>query len=100
MNDEKTNPAEEEKRHSSYRKPVLRSEAFARALRESKLRIAGLGGLRSLFDKAAKECARLPRQRFKETWPYVQTMLRLVRAYEQGDYKQIADEDFLWIVTA
>ena len=100
MNDEKTNPAEEEKRHSSYRKPVLRSEAFARALREAKLRIAGLGGLRSLFDKAAKECATLPRQRFKETWPYLQTMLRLVRAYEQGNYKQIADDDLLWIVTA
>ena len=41
----------------SYQKPALRSEAFARALREAKLRVVGVGGLRSLFEKAAKEAA-------------------------------------------
>ncbi len=88
------------KKHGSYQKPVLRSEAFARAIRDAKLRVAGLGGLRSLFEKAAKECASLPRDRFKENWPYIPTMLRLVRAYEQGEYKQISNQDLLWVVTA
>jgi uncharacterized membrane protein YkvA (DUF1232 family) len=87
-------------KQSSYQKPVLRSEAFARALREAKLRLTGLGGLRSLFEKATKECASLPRRRFKENWPYLQTMLRLLRAYEQGEYKQVSNKDLLWVVTA
>jgi uncharacterized membrane protein YkvA (DUF1232 family) len=87
-------------KHRSYRKPVLRSEAFARALSEAKLRVVGSGGLRSLFEEAAKKCASLPRQRFKENWLYLQTMLRLVSACEQGQYKQLSNDDLLWIVTA
>ena len=85
---------------SSYRKPVLRGEAFARALGEAKLRVVGSGGLRSLFEKAAKEAASLPRHRFKANWPYLQTMLRLVRAYERGEYKQVSNDDLTWIVAA
>ncbi len=87
-------------KHISYRKPALRSEAFARALREAELRVVGSGGLRSLFDQAAKEAASLPRQRFKENWPYLQTMLRLVRAYERGEYRQVSNDDLTWIVAA
>ncbi len=98
MKKAKTEPSAETQR--SYKKPVLRSEAFARALREAKLRVAGVGGLRSLFEKAAKECASLPRQRFKDDWPYIQTMLRLVRARERGDYEQVSKKDLLWVVTA
>ena len=83
---------------SSYQKAALRSEAFTRALSEAKLRVVGSGGLRSLFEKAAKEAASLPRHRFKANWPYLQTMLRLVRAYERGEYKQISEDDLTWIV--
>ncbi len=86
--------------HSSYQKPALRSEAFARALSDAKLRLAGSGGLRSLFEKAAKEAASLPRERFNGNWPYLQTMLRLVRAYEHGEYKQVSNDALLWIVAA
>ncbi len=89
-----------EERESSYRKPALRSEAFARALSDAKLRLVGSGGLRSLFDEAAKEAASLPRERFKGNWPYLQTMLRLIRAYERGEYRQVSDDDLLWIVSA
>jgi len=90
-------PAE---RDISYQKPVLRSEAFARALSEAKLRVVGAGGLRSLFERAAKVAASLPKQRFKENWPYLQTMLRLVGAYERGQYKQVSSDDLMWIVAA
>ncbi|MGH8092223.1 MAG: YkvA family protein [Chthoniobacterales bacterium] len=84
----------------SYQKPALRSEAFARALNDAKLRLAGSGGLRSLFEQAAKEAASLPRHRFKGNWPYLQTMLRLIRAYERGEYRQVSNDDLLWIVAA
>ena len=87
-------------RHRSYKKPVLSSEAFARARREAKLRLVGSGGLRSLFGQAAKKVASLPRRRFKENWLYLQTMLRLIGAYERGQYKQVSNDELLWIVAA
>lgn len=85
-------------RHVSYQKPALRSEAFARAISEAKLRVIGSGGLRSLFEQAAKKAASLPKQPFKENWAYLQTMLRLVRAYERGEYQQISNDALMWIV--
>ena len=96
MKKAKTKSSDE--RHLSYQKPALRSEAFARALSEAKLCVAGSGGLRSLFEQAAKKAAALPRQPFKENWPYIQTMLRLVRAYERGEYRQVANDALTWIV--
>jgi uncharacterized membrane protein YkvA (DUF1232 family) len=89
-----------DQRHGSYEKPALRSEAFARALREAKLRMVGAGGLRPLFEQAAKKAASLPRHRWKENWLHLQTMLRLVRAYERGEYKQVSNDALLWIVAA
>jgi uncharacterized membrane protein YkvA (DUF1232 family) len=89
-----------DKRQISYRKPALRSEAFARAVKDAKLRVAGPGGLRSLFAKAAKEVATLSRPRFKENWPYLQAMLRLIRAHERGEYREVSRTDLLWIVAA
>src|SRR5207237_4457824 len=85
-------------RHVSYRKPALRSEAVARAISEAKLRVVGSGGLRSLFEQAAKKAASLPKQPFKENWPYIQTMLRLVRAYERGEYQHVSNDALMWIV--
>ena len=87
-------------RHVSYQKPALRSEAFARALNEAKLRLAGSGGLRSLFEQAARKAASVPKKPFKENWPYLQTMLRLVRAHERGEYRQVSNDALLWIVAA
>ena len=85
---------------TSYQKAALRSDAFARALSKAKLGVLGSGGLRSLFEKAAKKAASVPKHRFKANWPYLQTMLRLVRAYERGEYKQISRKDLTWIAAA
>jgi uncharacterized membrane protein YkvA (DUF1232 family) len=56
--------------------------------------------LRSLSEKAAKEAASLPRNRLKGNWPYLQTMLRLVNAYERGEYQQVSNDDLMLIVAA
>jgi uncharacterized membrane protein YkvA (DUF1232 family) len=85
---------------SSFEKPVLRSEAFARARSKAKLRMVGPGGLRSLCQEAAKKAASLPRNRFKDNWPYLQTMLRLVGAHERREYRQASNDALLWVVTA
>jgi len=87
-------------RRGSYQKPTLRSEAFARAVRKAKLGVVGSGGLRSLFEQAARKAALLPRHQFKENWPYLQTMLRLIGAYERGEYKQVSNDDLTWILAA
>jgi uncharacterized membrane protein YkvA (DUF1232 family) len=86
-----------DERHVSYRKPALRSEAFARALSDAKLRIAGSGGLRSLFEQAATKASNIPKDAFKDNWSYLQTMLRLVRAYERGEYQEVSNDALLWI---
>jgi len=96
----KTSKKSTSEKHGSYEKPALRSEAFARALGEARLRLAGSGGLRSLFEEAAKDAASLPRHRFRGNWPYLQAMLRLIRTYERGEYRKVSNEDLTWIVTA
>ena len=83
-----------------YRKPALRSEAFARALIDAKACLNDPQTLLALFNEAAKKAAEVPREPFKEYWPYLQTMLRLVRAYHRGEYRQVPDNALLWIVAA
>jgi uncharacterized membrane protein YkvA (DUF1232 family) len=83
-----------------YRKPALRSEAFARALIDAKACLNDSGTLLALFNEASKKAAAVPREPFKGYWPYLQTMLRLVRAHHRGEYDQVPDNALLWIVAA
>jgi uncharacterized membrane protein YkvA (DUF1232 family) len=83
-----------------YRKPALRSEAFARALIDAKACLNDSDTMISLFNEAAKKAAAVPKEPFKEYWPYLQTMLRLVRAHHRGDYDQVPGNALLWIVAA
>src|ERR671922_461773 len=83
-----------------YRKPALRSQAFARALIDAKACLNDSETLLALFNDAAKKAAAVPREPFKECWPYLQTMLRLIRAHHLGQYDQIPGNALLWIVAA
>jgi len=83
-----------------YSKPALRSEAFARALTDAKSCVDDRESLQALFNEAAKKAATVPKDSFKEYWPYLQTMLRLVRARHRGEYDQVTDDALLWIVAA
>jgi uncharacterized membrane protein YkvA (DUF1232 family) len=83
-----------------YRKPALRSEAFARALINAKSCIDDRGSLQGLFNEAVRKAAAVPREPFKECWPYLQTMLRLIRAHHRGEYNQVPHDKLLWIVAA
>jgi uncharacterized membrane protein YkvA (DUF1232 family) len=87
-------------RNVPYRKPALRSDAFARALIDAKACLNDSATLLALFNDAAQKAAVVPREPFKEYWPYLQTMLRLVRAYHRGEYNEIPDNALLWIVAA
>ena len=87
-------------RRVPYQKPALRSEAFARALIDARACLNDSQTLLALFNDAAKKAAAVPREPFKECWPYLQTMLRLIRAYHRGEYDQIPSNALLWIVAA
>jgi uncharacterized membrane protein YkvA (DUF1232 family) len=85
---------------SPYSKPALRSEAFARALTDAKSCVEDRESLQTLFNEAARKAAAAPRDSFKEYWPYLQTMLRLVRAHHHGEYDRVTHDALLWIVAA
>ena len=86
--------------HLPFTKPALRSEAFARALIDAKTCLSNSEALEELFNEAAKKAAGVPREPFKECWPYLQTMLRLVRAHHRGEYGKVPDNALLWVVAA
>ncbi len=54
--------------------------------------------LRQLVSEAAVKAESLPREQLKETWAYLQTMLRLVRAYYRGEYRAVPKPTLLLIV--
>src|SRR5205814_9825080 len=85
---------------SPYSKPALRSEAFARAHADAKSCIDDRDRLQTLFNEASAKAAAVPKDSFKEYWPYLQTMLRLVRAHHREEYDQVTHDSLLWIVAA
>jgi len=79
---------------------ALRSEAFARALRNAKTCVSDPESLGALFDTAAKKATAVSKKPFKQNWAYLQTMLRLIRAYNRGEYRQVSDDALVWITAA
>jgi len=83
-----------------YQKAALRSRAFARAILDAKPYVTDPKRLRTLFEEAAEKAASIPTTSFRETWPYLQAMLRLVRAYSRGEYRAISQNSVLTIIAA
>jgi uncharacterized membrane protein YkvA (DUF1232 family) len=74
--------------------------AFAQAVWNAKSYVNDPQRLRSLFEEATKQATSLPKSSFKDTWPYFQTMLRLIRAYYRGDYRLVSETTLVVIVAA
>jgi uncharacterized membrane protein YkvA (DUF1232 family) len=73
---------------------------FAEAVKSAQSYVGDPDRLRDLVSEAAKKAATMPRDAFKETWPYFQTMLRLVRAYYRGDYREVPLTTLVVIIAA
>jgi len=86
--------------HIPYQKPALRSDAFARALTNAKSCADNPESLQALFDVAARKAATVPREPFEDNWSYLQTMLRLIRAYHRGEFDQVSEDALMWIIAA
>ena len=91
--------AKTKKNRSPALKERLEAE-FAQAVKSAKSYVGDPERLRALFREAAKEVASLPKDPFKETWPYLQTMLRLIRAYSRGEYRNVTESTLVVIVAA
>jgi uncharacterized membrane protein YkvA (DUF1232 family) len=73
---------------------------FASAVASAKAYVANPSRLHALFNDAAKEAASMPREPFGDIWPYFQAMLRLTRAYSEGQYPEIPESTLVVIIAA
>src|SRR5947209_1882010 len=73
---------------------------FAQAVKSAKSYVEDPQRLRELFEEAAKQAASMPKEPFAETWPYFQAMLRLIRAYSQGNYRDAPESTLVVIIAA
>ena len=73
---------------------------FSEAVKSATSYVGDPERLRDLVSEAAKKAASMPRDAFKETWAYFQTMLRLVRAYYRGEYRDVPMTTLVIIVAA
>jgi uncharacterized membrane protein YkvA (DUF1232 family) len=83
-----------------YRKAALRSEAFSRAILDAKSYASDKDRLQALVSEASEKMVSIPKEPFKASWPYLQAMLRLVRAYARGEYRAVSQEALLSIIAA
>ena len=73
---------------------------FAQAVWDAKAYVSEPNRLRTLFEDASKQALTLPKSAFKDTWPYFQTMLRLIRAYYRGEYRAINETTLVIVIAA
>jgi uncharacterized membrane protein YkvA (DUF1232 family) len=81
-------------------KDPKRNRAFARALERAKSYARDPKALRDLFQKAARKAESIPKAPFKDMWAYLQAMLRLIRAYYRGEYRNIRFANLVIVIGA
>ena len=79
---------------------ITRSAAFRKVTAEAESYAKDSGRLRELLLDAREKINHIPRGPFAETWPYLMAMIRLIRAYHQGEYRDISSPNLLTIVAA
>lgn len=82
--------AEEITRSAAFRKATADAESYARDPER----------LRRLVLDAREKINHIPRGPFAETWPYLMAMIRMIRAYHQGEYRDISPQNLLIILAA
>jgi len=93
-------PSREIERPRPYQKAAVRSHAFAKAILNAASYTRDPASLRALFEEAVTKVAAIPKEPFKDSWPYLQTMLRLIRAYFRGEYRNIPQDALVFIIGA
>jgi len=79
---------------------ITQSAAFRKATSKAASYANDPKRLRKLFLEAIEKINHIPRGPFAETWPYLMAMIRLIRAYHQGEYRDISSQNLRIIVAA
>ena len=87
-------------RRPAHEQAAIRSDAFAKAILDAKSYTTDPQNLGELFREASAKVASIPKTALNELGPYLQAMLRLIRAYGSGEYQRISREALLTIVAA
>jgi len=58
------------------------------------------GRLQQLLVGAREKINHVPRGPFAETWPYLMAMIRLLRAYHNGEYRDVSTPNLLVVIAA
>jgi uncharacterized membrane protein YkvA (DUF1232 family) len=77
-------------RSAYFREAALTAEAYAN----------DPGRLRNLFEQASHKIRDMPRGPFADMWAYLLAMIRLIRAYHTGAYREIPERSFLIVISA
>lgn len=79
---------------------ITRSAAFRKATAEAESYARDPERLRKLVLEAREKINHIPRGPFAETWPYLMAMIRLIRSYHQGEYRDISLQNLLVVIAA
>jgi uncharacterized membrane protein YkvA (DUF1232 family) len=83
-----------------FRAETVRSRAFARAILLARPYTLSPERLEKVLSQASRTVARLPKEPFKESWAYLHAMLRLLRAFQVGEYRAVSSNALLSMVAA
>jgi uncharacterized membrane protein YkvA (DUF1232 family) len=79
---------------------ISQSAAFRRATADAEDYAGDPTRLRKLVQDAVGKINTIPRGPFGETWPYLLAMVRAIRDYQRGEYRDIAAPKLLIIIAA
>ena len=83
-----------------FSEEAVRSRAFAKAILLAQPYTLSPDRLEKLLKEASRTVARLPKQPFQDSWAYLHAMLRLLRAFQLGEYRAVPSKALLSIVAA
>jgi uncharacterized membrane protein YkvA (DUF1232 family) len=81
-------------------KDPRRNRVFAAVLDRARWFVKNPKALRELSDEAVRITKSIPKAPFNELWAYLQTMLRLIRAYYRGEYRHVKLANLVLIIAA
>ena len=79
---------------------ITQSAAFRRATSDAEAYAGDPKRLRKLVEDAVGKVNVIPRGPFVDTWPYLMAMIRVIRDYQRGEYRDMAAPKLLIIIAA
>jgi uncharacterized membrane protein YkvA (DUF1232 family) len=88
------------RKRNALAKDPRRNRVFAAVLDRAQWFAKNPQALRELFHAAVRKTKSIPKAPFAELWAYLQTMLRLIRAYYRGEYRNVKIANLVLIIGA